>query len=267
MIVNSRYRLPRLAALTAASTLVLSGCNLQLSTQAGAHDQWQRRYSLSPGGTLEISNTSGLIEIASTDDNVVDITADRSVTAATDQAAREALASFEIKETIEPDHIAVDSSVRGTNLVGTSRGVKYHVRAPRSANVRLSTTNGDITMTGPRVSGTLRAEATNGRIHATGLENSANATTTNGTITLGVTKLGDDGITCDTTNGTITLTVPAGLNARLSARVTNGAITPDGIDLHVAEQSRKRLDGTFGAGGPLIKLETTNGAIQIKGTK
>jgi hypothetical protein len=257
----------RLAALAGASALVLSACNLHLSTQAEARDQWQRHYSLAPGGTLEIANTNGAIEIDSTDDSSVEVSADRVVQAATDQAAKEALAGFDIKETITPDHIAIDSSNHGINLTGMSRRVHYHVRAPRSANVRLSMTNGDITLAGPHVSGTVRAETTNGGVRATGLENSATAATTNGTITLDVAALGEDGISCDTTNGAISLRLPSSLNARLSARVTNGAISQEGLNLNVSEQSRRRLDGTIGNGGPMIKLETTNGGIQIKASK
>jgi hypothetical protein len=37
------------------------------------------------------------------------------------------------------------------------------------------------------------------------------------------------------------------------------------LTVAVAEQSRRRLDGTLGGGGPLIRLETTNGAVQIRG--
>jgi hypothetical protein len=31
------------------------------------------------------------------------------------------------------------------------------------------------------------------------------------------------------------------------------------------EQSRRKLEATLGGGGPSIHVETTNGAIQIKG--
>lgn len=246
------------------SALFLSACNVRLSMNAEARDQWQRHYTLALGGTLEIANTNGLIEIDSTDGTAVEVTADRVVQATTDQAAKDALAGFEIKETISPDHIVLDSASHGGMTLNMSRRVEYHVRAPKSANVRLSTTNGDINLTGPSVSGTFHAEATNGRIRATGLENSVSATTTNGPITLDVAKLGEDGLSCETTNGTIALTLPPGLNARLSARVTNGQISQQGLNLAVSEQSRRRLDGTIGSGGPTIKLETTNGRIQIK---
>jgi hypothetical protein len=65
--------------------------------------------------------------------------------------------------------------------------------------------------------------------------------------------------------GRISLAVPKTANAELSARVSNGAISSEGLDLRVSEQSRRRLDGRLGTGGPMIRLETTNGAIRVTG--
>lgn len=258
---------PVCASLLAAAALLGTGCNLQISTRAEARDQWHRHYTLAPGGTLEIRNTNGYIQLEPVDGTAVDVDADRVVQASTDQAAKDALAAFEIQETVAPDRVALDGTNRnGLNLtINLSRRVDYRVRAPRSANVRFSTTNGDITISAGRVTGTVHAEATNGRIKATGLENSVDATTTNGSITLDAAKLGESGISAATTNGPISLTVPRDAGARLTARVTNGGISQSGLNLTATEQSRRRLDGTIGAGGPTIKLETTNGPISIEG--
>jgi hypothetical protein len=89
--------------------------------------------------------------------------------------------------------------------------------------------------------------------------------TTNGQVTLDVAKLGEDGLSCHTTNGVINVTLPRNLAADLSARVTNGAIDTSNLELVVKEQSRRRLDAAVAGGGPPIKLETTNGAIEIRG--
>jgi hypothetical protein len=259
-----RARLAGFAGLAAAAFL-LSGCNLQLSMRAEARDQWHRHYTLAEGGTLEIRNTNGVIQFEPTDGTSVDIDADRLVQAATDQAAKEGLAAFDIQETVSPDRIAIDGTGKSGINISMSRHVDYHVKAPRWANVRFTTTNGDITISGGRATGTVRAETTNGRINLAGLENSLDASTTNGTIAADVARLGDHGISASTTNGTITLTVPRDINARFSARVTNGDISQSGLNLAITEQSRRRLDGTIGTGGPTIKLETTNGAISISG--
>ncbi len=250
--------------------MALAACNLQISTKAEARDQWHRRYTLAHGGTLEIRNTNGIIRLDAGDGPAIDVTADRVVQAATDQAAKEALAAFEIAETVAPDRVTLDSTTRnsGGNLfLNLNRRVEYHVTLPRDTNVRLETTNGDINLGGLHLTGTFRAETTNGRIRATGLENTVEAGTTNGTISLEIARLGENGVSCETTNGTVELAVPADVNARLSARVTNGAIRTDGLALNVSEQSRRRLDATLGSGGPPIKLETTNGAIRVSAAK
>jgi DUF4097 and DUF4098 domain-containing protein YvlB len=248
----------------ALSLAALGACNLDISTKAEARDTWERHYTLSEHGTLEISNTNGLIRVEPGQGDKIDITADRIVQAPTDQAAKDALAAFEIHETVAPDHVALDSASRsGLNMtINMSRRVDYHVRLPRSASLRLQTTNGNIEVTGP-LGGSFRAESTNGNIQAAGLENGGRGSTTNGSISLALAGIGEDGVSCETTNGKIDVTLPAGLNARISARVTNGAIRADGLTMAVSEQSRRRLEATLGAGGPSINLETTNGGIEI----
>jgi DUF4097 and DUF4098 domain-containing protein YvlB len=249
----------------AALVAVIAGCNLRISTNAEAKDQWQRRYTLKEGGTLQIRNTNGLIHVEPVDGDAVDISADRIVEAPTDQGAKDGLASFEIQEIVSPDRISIDSTRRGSGLITLQRRVDFHIRMPRSANLSVETTNGNVELTGPHLSGTFKATATNGHIRAEGLENSATVETTNGTIDLSVSKLGDDGLSCGTTNGTIDVTLPSDTKARLSARVTNGTIAQEGLQLSASEQSRKRLDATINGGGPLIRLETTNGRIHLKG--
>ena len=256
-----------LAMWLASAAAMLSACHLDLSDRAEARDQWQRHYTLARGGTLEIRNTNGLIHIEPGAGDGIDVTADRIVRAPDDAAAKDGLAHFEIQETVSPERVTLDSTNRNAalNLVNLSRRVEYHVKVPEWANITLNTTNGEIEVTGPRLTGTFHASATNGQISATGLENNATVETTNGTVTLDVSKLGEDGLSCETTNGGIAVTVPASIKARLSARVTNGAISADGLTVAIAEQSRRRLDGTLGGGGPLIRLETTNGAVDIRG--
>jgi len=260
----STFRGLRLAA-AGVSLFLLAGCGVDISMGAEAKDQWQRHYTLTDGGTLEIRNTNGLIQVEPGDGHDVTVSAERVVKAATDEAAKAALAAFEIQESSAPDHISLDSTSRtGMNLTGNRR-VDFHVRVPRTTNVRLHTTNGNIEVSGP-LSGTFRAETTNGGVRATGLENSAKASTTNGEVSLQVTRIGEDGVSCETTNGRIELVVPPNLNARLSARVTNGGIQTDGLTLtNISEQSRRRLEATLGTGGPSINLETTNGGVEIRG--
>jgi hypothetical protein len=251
----------------AGSLLTLAACGLEFSTRAEARDEWQRRYTLAQGGTLEIRNTNGRIQVQPVEGDAIEITAERVVQAVDDEAAREALEAFEIQETVADDRVSINAAHReGLNLsINLNRRVSFQVRVPVWANLQLESTNGAIEIAGPRLAGALRAETTNGHIEAQGLEGSVWTSTTNGAISLQVSKLGSEGVSCQTTNGAIDLVVPPDVNARLSARVSNGAIRANGLDLSVASQSRRRLDATIGIGGPPIELETTNGAIEISG--
>jgi len=251
-----------LVAIVAAMTT--TACNLDLSTRAEARDQWKRSYTLTKDGAFELRNTNGRVRIVTTEGNAVEVTAERSVKAANDEAAKQALASFEIAETVAPDRILIDSTNRPGITIGLQRQAHYTIRLPRWANVTVRETNGDIEISG--LTGTFRAEATNGRIEARDLENSATVETTNGDVSLGFAKLGSAGVTCETTNGRIHVTIPRNAQARLSARVTNGTIHTDNLTVAASEQSRRRLEGTVGGGdGPSVRLSTTNGEISVSG--
>jgi len=240
----------------------LAACNLQLSTDVEAKDEWARTYPLNAGGSVSIKNSNGRIEVVGGEGPTVIVTAERIVKAGTEAAAKEQLALFDMNEDITADRVSLDSSTRGL-MINVSRRVNYRVTVPRSAAVSLANSNGDVLVT--NVGGAFSVEASNGRITATGLQSSAKVSTTNGVIALTFDQVGADGVTAETTNGTITLSLPKTTNADLSARVTNGAILNEGLDLQVSEQSRRRLDGRIGSGGASIRLETTNGAITVKG--
>jgi hypothetical protein len=240
----------------------LSACNLQLSTDVEAKDQWTRTYPLAPAGTVVILNSNGRIDVTGGEGDSVTITAERIVKAGTEEAAKEQLALLEIQETATPERIEIDSRSKGLTI-NIQRRVNYTVTMPRNAALTIESRNGDVVVT--NIAGHLAADTTNGRITATALEGSAKVNTTNGVISLTFDGVSDEGISADTTNGMISLAVPKTANAELSARVSNGAISSEGLDLRVSEQSRRRLDGRLGTGGPMIRLETTNGAIRVTG--
>lgn len=254
-----RLLLPGVLAL---SVVTLGACNLQLSTDVEAKDQWTRTYPLTADGTLVLATSNGRIDITGGDTDKVTITAERVVRAAREEVANEQLRIFEMKEEIAPNRVSIDSRSRGVSL-NVRRTVHFTVTLPRTAAVTLTSSNGEIRVS--NIGGHFTAESSNGRITATGLRQSANVSTSNGVIALTFDHVGGEGIRAETSNGTITISIPAATNADLSARVTNGAITHEGLDLQISESSRRRVDGRLGAGGTPIRLETTNGAITVKG--
>ena len=135
--------------------------------------------------------------------------------------------------------------------------------AGRFARADVGTTNGDVTVEGG--SGELEASTTNGDVRVRGFEGRLEAGTTNGQIRLeAITVKG--GLKAGTTNGGITLAVtsPETLNADLRAGTTNGHVAVDfPVTLQSLKQSKRRIEGRIGQGGPEISLHTTNGSITL----
>jgi DUF4097 and DUF4098 domain-containing protein YvlB len=67
-----------------------------------------------------------------------------------------------------------------------------------------------------------------------------------------------------TVNGGIEVTLPEGASADVKASTVNGDIDTS-FPLTVSGRiSRRRLEGTIGAGGRLLEMETVNGGITLR---
>jgi len=264
-MTKSTRRLPRLAAalLVLAAGVNLAACHLDIDNKAEARSEWKKSYTLAGGGSLEIRNTNGLIEVSPGTGNEISVTAERIAKAGTDQEAKDAAEKIEIRETVSSDSIILDAKTTTTGMFTGNRQVKFHVRAPAGTTLRLSNTNGEIEITD--MTGELRLDTTNGAVKAVGISGVTRASTTNGAVSLDFASVPAGGVIAETTNGGVIVTIPKDAKARINARVSNGGIEADGFALAVTDQSRRRLDATINGGGAEVRLETTNGGIRIRG--
>lgn len=252
------------AAVLVAAAATLSACNIQISGQAeGRAADWKKDYTLAAGGSIEIRNSNGLIEVEPSEGNQVTITAERTARGRTDEDAKKAAEEIQIAETVSASSIILDAKASLIGMMGGNRQVKFHVRAPRGTVLTLSNTNGNIQVRD--MTGDLRLETTNGRIRGVNLSGSTRAESTNGEVDLDYASLGENGVIAETTNGRVVVTMPKTQKARISVRVTNGGIDTDNLTLETSEKSRKRLTATVNGGGPEVRLETTNGGVSIRG--
>lgn len=246
------------------SALIALGSGCGFFPTSEVREKWTRTYPLAAGGTFEIRNTNGRIQVDATDGSTIEVVAERVARAMSEEGAREAVRRMEIAETVSPDHVTLDSSkTSGGFQINVQKHVDYIVKVPRTAQVRIETTNGDIEVTG--LAGAFRAEATNGRIRGTGLENRAEVETTNGQVSLAFTKLDAGGVSCTTTNGAVEVMLPLDAKANVTADVTNGEIETGGLEFTVVKHTRRHLEATVGGGGPQVRVETTNGSVSVRG--
>jgi hypothetical protein len=131
-------------------------------------------------------------------------------------------------------------------------------------SVEAHSSNGHIKIEGLR--GGLEASTSNSSIHAL-IDRAADTIrvgSSNGAIDLTLPSSAAVPVHAHTSNSSITLRLPgAEPNARITASTSNGSITSDFEMRMRGEFTRHHLEGTLGAGGPLIDLETNNGGIHI----
>jgi len=234
---------------------------------------YQKTFPLKADGSFSLKNTNGFVHISTWNRDEVDVNAKK-------------IASRRESD-LERVQIEVDASsgaVRIDTVYEKYRNlrvkVNYEVKVPEGCRIELArSTNGDIELAGRfgkvkagTTNGDIRLESatgqaelstTNGTIRAFDVSGPTIADTTNGGIVLELRDLTDD-IRADTTNGSIKIRLPGDPNARLVARTTNGSIRTDyPVTIEGTVNSRRRLEGTLGKGGPTISLETTNGSITI----
>lgn len=256
----SRQRLLAAVAVIAV-TWPLTACELATASfRAEAKEPWNQSFTLAPGGHFELENTNGAIEVEPATGNEVEVRAERTAKAATEEAARELLKQIEIVVESSPERVTIRTKYpKGWNRGGSE--VKYWVKVPASVAVKVENTNGRIRLAD--LAGPVDASTTNGGVSGQGLSGRVRASTTNGGVDIQVASVHAEGIELSTTNGGVSLKLPASAKADVSASCTNGGISASGLTMETVESSRRRLEGRLNGGGPRVRLETTNGGIRL----
>ena len=174
----------------------------------------------------------------------------------------------------EADARAIVSEVRldtaGTVQVSgperrSGRGwyASFKLDVPRAQALRLQADNGGLHLEG--VEGDVELHSVNGGIHVDGVGGHIHGETVNGGIHVELAggEWQGQGLDLSTTNGGLHLEVPADYNARLEASTVNGGVHSDVASAHPGRRRGGRIATDLGRGGPLIRLETTNGGLHI----
>ena len=262
----------RILALSAL--LVLPGCDIQVNdkgvsidiAEGRATDEWSRRYTIAAGGSLEIGNVNGPIQVVPATAAEVEVTASRRVNAASTEQARAFLQAVEMVEETAPDRVSVQARVERGEEGGAfgqrpQLHIEYLVKLPPGLNASFKTENGGVRL--ENVEGTLAAASTNGGVTSRGISGSFKASTVNGGLQIDMARVAGD-VEVTTVNGGIRLELPAGVNGNLEARAVNGGVSVDDrFTLASAERERLRVSGRLNAGGPRIAAQTTNGGVRV----
>lgn len=170
----------------------------------------------------------------------------------------------EIANAVVVNRDAARLEADGPDRLGRREGwhVSYRLAVPNQSGLALKTTNGGVSISD--VDGRIDFRTTNGGVKLAGLAGQVTGRTTNGGITVdldGATWRGE-GLDVETTNGGVRLAIPEQYSARLETGTVNGGIH---VDFPVTVQGRIQRDvqADLGAGGPPIRVRTSNGGVRI----
>ncbi len=154
-------------------------------------------------------------------------------------------------------------SLKGSLDVSTSNsGIEVEDFAGSAV---LKTSNGRVRAEG--ISGQLEAQTSNGGIivHLAKAEagHPVRLDTSNGSIDLTIDQPLMNDVTATTSNSGITVHLAPSTAAHVKAHTSNGSISSDFDVKMQGEISKHSLEGTIGAGGPMLELDTSNGSIHL----
>lgn len=246
-------------ALTLTAILVLA---------AGAASAWDsaytetfdQTYSVDHGVSVGLDNINGDVVVEVWDRPEVRIYAEKSASS----AERLELLEIQVRQSggslYVETHYPNSRDLRPEDRRGSSK-VEYTLTVPRFAEMDgIEMVNGDLRIDG--VEGGISAETVNGMVAVRGAAGEIDVETVNGDIELRLGAAVSNDIDASSVNGRIEIYCTGSADVR--AETVNGRLSNDvGIEVRKGRYVGASMNGTIGGGGPVISMETVNGAIYI----
>ena len=217
---------------------------------------FNQSYPLQPGGSLELQNVNGTVDIQGWDRNEVEVRAVK-----TAKQKESDLERVSIDVDARPD--AVSIATRYPQNEGVEVAVDYTIHVPHGARLEhIGTVNGTLKIAG--VENVEDLHTVNGNIEVYEAGGTVHAHTTNGNVHLELTRLPEKtGAAAETTNGSLVLAVPSDMQADVEARCLNGNFYSELPMTMESNQRPREVHGRLGRGGAPIHLRTVNGGIRV----
>lgn len=218
--------------------------------------EFNQTYSLQPGGTFDLQNVNGTVEVQGWDRDLVEVHAVK-----TAKVRESDLERVSIDVSAKPSGVSIQT--RYPQDEGVEVAVEYLIHVPHGAKVEhLGTVNGTLRVAGVDEVDDLRT--VNGNIEVYEANSDVRAHTTNGNVRLELAHLhGVTATVAETTNGSVVLALPSNSEADLEARCLNGNFQSELPFALESTLKPREIHGKLGRGGSPIKLHTINGAIRV----
>lgn len=228
----------------------------------------EKSFDVSNGGTLKLETDTGILKVASHNDNKVLVEVD------IDGRDED---QFEVTFKHSGDNVSIDGE-RERSFKGRRLRVTYRIKVPKDYNLDLDTSGGSIeigdlkgavnahTSGGSidvgRIEGMLKIRTSGGSIDIEAVSGAVNAHTSGGSVKATISKQPQSSSKLSTSGGSITVYLAKDIAVDLNAKTSGGRVSSD---LSVKGQiGKKSIRGSINGGGPELILKTSGGNVRVK---
>lgn len=238
-----------------------------------AADDFRWHGTIAPGHSIEIKGINGDVRAEPSGGNEVEVLAEKTANRDNPDSVRVEVVPHGGDVTICAVYPSRDASQPNECLPGNARmstqnndvQVRFTVKVPAGVVFVGKTVNGGVHAM--RLNGDVVLTTVNGSV-VFSTSGEARASTVNGSIKGEMGGASWSGtLDMSTVNGGITLSLPRDLNSDVKLTTVNGDIRSDFPVTTTGVVSRRKLEGTIGAGGRLLSLGTTNGSVTLQTTR
>jgi len=249
----------------------MAALGLLVAPRPAAADDFRWHGAIAAGHSIEIKGVNGDVRAEPSGGNDVEVVAEKTANRDNPDSVRIDVVPHDGDVTICAVYPSRDTSSPNECLPGSGGRmstqnndvqVKFTVKVPAGVSFVGKTVNGSVDAN--RLNGDVALSTVNGSVTFS-TKGEARANTVNGSIKGEMGRASWSGtLDMKTVNGGITLALPADLNSDVRITTTNGEIQSDFPVTVSGVMTRRKLEGTIGAGGRLLSLGTTNGSVTLK---
>jgi DUF4097 and DUF4098 domain-containing protein YvlB len=246
------------------------------ATAVGAAAQdFQRSYNLEAGGSVEIANVSGDVNLTGYEGSALVVSAykegrDRDQVEVEDNSTQGRVSL----RAEYPRNCNCDASIRVEVRVPRSANISFDKISTASGNVKaegftgrlhLSTASGNVSVRG--VGGDIKASTASGTVRVNDATGTVNASTASGDVEVELTRVeGAGDMRFSSASGDVHVRMPSNIDARVSMSTASGDIETN-FPIEVKKDrhgSGTRAEGQLGSGARTLKISSASGNVSLK---
>jgi hypothetical protein len=216
-------------------------------------ERTDRVYQLSPGARVEVSMIYGPVDIETSEGQAAEVHITRFARAVQDLADRK----------ISIDHTPASLVIRGEKDQSEAPArVRHRVLLRLQQQVALLAQNINARLNVGEINGFVRLSSINGAVVVASAGYSE-VSRINGSLNMGLTRLGSRGVLIDHVNGSVDLRFTENLNADVTVTDFNGSVRTDLTAVVLEKTERTLFRARFGSGGAPISISDVNGSVRL----